>query len=105
MSEDRIHIEGLQGQGEPLSIQGKGYITYRGGVYFNLLCHLTEEYYQTLKPIVKDGIQKDDEERRFFNAEIVGNLKKQKIKLDKVIGQVIKTNLRKIGRGFKKLFN
>ncbi len=104
LEEDKIKFDSLYAGGDPLTLTGHGYFTTKGQLYIFLNCFITPEYYEELKGVVKDAMVKQEDGSYMFRCEIAGDLKNQKIKMGKIIGQVFKSNLNKIGRGIKNLF-
>ena len=118
--ERMLYLDTLEGKGSPLSFTGKGEVAFpmellegdfevdtflrRGKVSLFLLCHLDEDYYKTLKPLVREGLYRDDEDRPSFRCQIKGDLRTQHITLEKVVSRVIKSISRKVGNSLKKIF-
>ncbi len=100
-----LSLDSISAQGNPLSFRGKGVVTPKGGVNFNLVCHLQEEYYQGLKQVVKDGMYRDSRERPTFECRISGDMDEQHIYLNRVVSRVLKTKIRRFGRSLKSLFD
>jgi hypothetical protein len=101
---EKIYIDTIWARGNPLSLQGRGTMTFKGDIDLYLTCYLEEDYYQNLKELVQDGIRRDSLDRPVFECQIKGNAEDQKIYFDKVISRVVKKKLQRIGRKIRSLF-
>ncbi len=100
----KLSIRQLKGTGSKINISGWGYAVTGDSLNFTMTCNLTEQYFGTLKQLVQDGMFRDAMGRPSFKCEITGDMKDQQIILDKVFAQVMRTNITKMGKKLKSLF-
>ncbi len=115
MRDSRLYLDSLAAVGAPLSIKGYGRIALsgeggndspppNGDVFFDLVGHLSEDYYRSLGPLAQSGLYRDAEGAPFFKFKVVGDFQKQGIRTRKpALSRVVKSLTRSFRQKLKSL--
>ncbi len=111
-----LYLDSLEAVGNQLSMGGYARILYlgkgfpteierlNGRVYMNLTGHLSEPYFGSLNPLVKNGFYRDSSGTPSFKFQVQGNFQQQTIKTEKMISVVVKSISSRISHKMQKLF-
>jgi hypothetical protein len=110
-----LSLDSLAAEGAPISVQGRARIAFRtlpspgdpapwrGGVQMDLVGRLEEDYFQTLKPLVKSALYRDSSGQAAFKFRVTGDFQRQRVIPEKVFSRVVKSITSRFGRKVKNL--
>jgi hypothetical protein len=69
----------------------------------DLVGRLEEDYFQTLKPLVKSALYRDSSGQAAFKVRVTGDFQRQRVIPEKVFSRVMKSITSRFGRKVKNL--
>jgi len=105
LSKGKIFTDSISGKGGEITLQGNGWLTFRGQLNQNITLTFSEKYSRNLEPLVRESLLPRSDGSRYFTCRMSGSFTRPKIHYDnRVIKRAAKNAIKSLKKEFKKFF-